>query len=302
MLNVGWFDSVNRAFWDELRKRYVLYFRYWRSENGQEGYRPGCFRDIQVCFSDDFVTWSKPQWLVYHRDDGQPGMKLEQLYTNEIKPYKRAPHIYLGFPARYVGYTEPMLMASRDGIHFYRWMEHPLIAKTAPADRHKNRSNHIWQDMVELPDEPNTYSMYASENLGIDGPHADGSFPRVRRFTIRKDGFVSVRTGAEQGELITKPLRFDGDTLTVNYDAGLNGGGAMHVEILDQNRTPISGFTAADCDPLAGDEIDATVTWKGRAEVRSLAGRPIYLRFVLENADLFSFRFAEQTPSRTSSP
>jgi hypothetical protein len=290
-------DSPNQGFWDTERKRYAIYFRDLRNSKGQQGVRAkGWKRSILVTFSNDFVQWTEPQLLVYHRNDGQQGglAPLEHLYTNEVKPYKRAPHIYLGFPARYGGWVEPMLMASRDGIHFYRWMDHPLIQRTAPADRHKNRSNHLWQEMVELPGEPDNYSMYASENLGIKGPHPDCSFPRVRRFTIRKDGFVAVRAGAEQGELITKPLIFAGDKLMVNYNAQLGGqNGSLRVEILDKERRPIPGFTTKECDPLSEDKIDAQIIWKGSADVSSLAGKSIHLRFILNSVDLFSFRFAE---------
>lgn len=287
-------DSCNQGFWDAERKRYAVYFRHLRNQKGQSGIKaPGWKRDILVTFSQDFINWTDPQWLVYHRDDGRPGRELEHLYTNEIKPYKRAPHIYLGFPARFNGSVEPMLMASRDGLHFYRWMEHPVISKSAPADRDKIRSNHLWQEMVELPDEPNKFSMYASENLGIKGPHKDGSFPRVRRFTIRKDGFVSVRAEAKQGELVTKPLIFAGDTLTLNYNAQLGAAGSIRAEILDDKRNPIPGFTVKDCNPLSKDAIDATVTWKGGANLSSLAGKTIHLRLVLHQADLFSFRFTK---------
>ena len=147
--------------------------------------------------------------------------------------------------------------------------------------------------MVELPDEPNKLSMYASENLGIKGPHEDGSFPRVRRFTIRKDGFVSVRAGAELGELVTKPLIFTGNKLTVNYNAQLGEAGKIRIEVLDGKKQPISSFALKDCNPLSDDDIDAVVTWKGGEDLSNLAGKPIHLRFVLNQADLFSFRFTE---------
>lgn len=132
-----------------------------------------------------------------------------------------------------------------------------------------------------------------SENLGIKGPHKDGSFPRVRRFTIRKDGFVSVRAEAEQGELVTKPLIFAGDKLTVNYNAKLGENGSVRVEILDDKQRPIPGFTLKECDPLSKGTIDAMVTWNGGADVSSLAGKTVHLRLVLNKADLFSFRFTK---------
>lgn len=291
-------DSKNQGFWCAVREQYVLYFRNLRNNEGQEGIgAPGWRRDIMVSFSDDFTGWSEPRWLVYYRNDGRPGMELEHLYTNEIQPYPRAPHIYLGFPARLVAgsRTEPMFMASRDGVHFSRWMDRPVIPPTAPADRDKVRSNHVWQEMVEIPGEPDSYSMYASENLGISGHHADGSFPRLRRFRIRKDGLVSVRAEAGRGELLTKPLTFAGNALEVNYHAELGENGFVKVEILDENGQAVPGFTAEDCDPLTGNAIDARVTWNGNSDVGSLAGRTIHLRFVLDRADLFSLKFGEST-------
>ena len=289
------FDSKNQAFWDPVSRRYALYFRNLRNSRGEVGIKAKDWRrDIMVSFSTNFVDWSEPQWLVYHRDDGQPGMNLDHLYTNEIKPYKRAPHIYLGFPARLISGSrvQPMFMASRDGVHFYRWLEHPMIPFTAPADREKNRSNHLWQEMVEIAGEPDRYSMYASENLGIKG-HPDGSSPRLRRFTIRKDGFVSLRATGADGLVTTKPLIFSGKKLTVNYNAQVGDGGRLSVAILDEDMQPIPAFAAVNCDPLTGDAIDQVVTWEGKSDVRSLAGKKVYLQFHLREADLFAFKFWE---------
>ena len=135
--------------------------------------------------------------------------------------------------------------------------------------------------------------MYASENLGISGHHPDGSFPRLRRFRIRKDGFASVRAGAAGGALVTKPLVFTGARLTVNYDARLDGGGHLKIGILDEEHKPIPGFASGDCDPLTSDAIDQNVTWSGEGDVSSLAGRRVHLRFAMARADLFSFKFDE---------
>ena len=55
--------------------------------------------------------------------------------------------------------------------------------------------------LMELPDRPNHYSVYATEAY-YTGPHS-----RVRRFEYRKDGFVSVRGGPKGGQLLTKPIR-----------------------------------------------------------------------------------------------
>ena len=75
VITKGEFDSQNLAFWDTLRGEYRAYFR---------GYRNGR-RDILTATSRDFVNWTEPVFLEY------PGSPLQELYTNQIAPYYRAP-------------------------------------------------------------------------------------------------------------------------------------------------------------------------------------------------------------------
>jgi hypothetical protein len=65
------------------------------------------------------------------------------------------------------------------------------------------------------------------------------------------------------------------------------------VELRDAAGKPLPGFALGDCDPIYGDEIARVVKWKSGSDVRALARRPIRLRFVMEDADLFSLRFRE---------
>ena len=44
------------------------------------------------------------------------------------------------------------------------------------------------------------------------------------------------------------------------------------------------------------DEIERAVTWRGNSDVGALAGRPVRLRFVMKDADLYSIRFAAEPP------
>ena len=57
------------------------------------------------------------------------------------------------------------------------------------------------------------------------------------------------------------------------------------------NEQPIPGYTLEDSDLLYGDEISWDVTWKEGANVSRLAGTPVRLRFVMNEADLYSLRF-----------
>jgi len=270
VITKGAFDSQNLAFWDGVRGRYVEFHR---------GFREGK-RDIMTCTSDDFLQWTDPVWLEY------PGAPKEHLYTNAIRTYDRAPHLFLGFPTRYHpergSQVEPTLMSSRDGRTFHRWTE-ALIPVTAPEDRDGNRSNYMGWGMVTLPGNDRELSVYATEAY-YKGPDS-----RLRRFTYRVDGFVSVRAPAAGGELVTKPLVFDGKELSINF--ATSGEGSLRVEIQDAGGDPVPGFTLAESTKLSGDEIEQVVAWKQGPDVARLAGKPVRLRFVLKDADLYSFRF-----------
>jgi hypothetical protein len=63
------------------------------------------------------------------------------------------------------------------------------------------------------------------------------------------------------------------------------------VEILDASGNAVPGYTAADCDPINGDPLHHVVTWRGRADLGSLRGRSIRLRFTSRSTDLYAFGF-----------
>jgi hypothetical protein len=282
VITQGAFDSQNLAFWDGVRGRYVDFHR---------GFRDGV-RDIMTCTSDDFLTWTEPEWLEY------PGSPKEHLYTNQIAPYYRAPHIFLGFPKRFVpsrratghklpGVSDGVFMSSRDGRTFHRWTE-AFIRPGPQDDRWVCRNNEIAWGMLEteplLAGAPNELSLYSIEG------YYQGESCQMRRYTLRIDGFVSVQAPLAGGEMVTRPLVFEGKKLVLNFATSAAGG--IRVEVQSPDGKPLEGFTLADCDELFGDTLQRTVTWKGRSDLSTLAGTPVRLRFVLQDADLYSLRFA----------
>lgn len=268
VITQGAFDSQNLAFWDSHAKVYREYHRAFRT-----------VRDIMTGTSKDFLTWTEPVFLEY------PGAPREHLYTNAVMPYERAPHILIGFPTRFQAKTqqvEPTFMSSRDGLVFHRWLD-PVIPITAPKDRDGNRSNYMARGLVQLPGDPKNLSVYATEAY-YAGPDS-----RLRRFTYRVDGFVSLRAAGDAGELVTKPITFKGDRLVVNHVTRPKGN--VRIEIQNAEGKPIPGFTLDDCSPIQGDKIEHEVAWKGDAKLGTLAGKPVRLKFHLQDADVYSFRF-----------
>ena len=111
----------------------------------------------------------------------------------------------------------------------------------------------------------------------------------LERMTLRLDGFSSLNAPYAGGEMTTKPFTFAGDELEINY--ATSAGGSIRVELQDEEGVPIPGYAAADCNELIGAEIERVVAWQGRSAVGSLAGKTARLRYVMKDADVYSFRF-----------
>lgn len=308
---LGAFDSQNLAFWDPTIGKYRAYWRIFTAGvTTDKEWKPAGVRAIRTATSDDLIDWGPHTDLTYV--DSPP----EQLYTNQIKPYFRAPHILLGFPTRYIdrgwsesmrslpelehrelrassvprygtAITEGLLMASRDGTKFERWNEaflRPGIQRAGSWHYgHQYIAWHVVETESTMVGAPNELSLYAGESYWT------GKGSALRRYSLRLDGFVSITAPMQGGELITRPLTFAGSKLTVNFAS--SAAGSMRVEIQDPSGTPINGFALADCPDHFGDTIDRVVTWNRGADVSSLQGRPLKLRVVLKDADLYSFRF-----------
>lgn len=104
---------------------------------------------------------------------------------------------------------------------------------------------------------------------------------------LRLDGFVSLDAGAEVGEVVTKPFALDGRTLHINAQTN---DGEIRAEILDaQANQALAGFGVADSIPVRGDQLDAALVWRHSADLHSLAGRTVRLRFLMRNASLYSY-------------
>jgi hypothetical protein len=309
----GAFDSENLAFWDGARGEYRAYWRTFSAGvTDENNWKPAGVRAIRTATSKDFVHWENEADLQY------TDSPAEHLYTNQVKPYHRAPHLLIGFPTRYTergwsesmralpelehreqraasnqrygtAITEGLIMASRDGVHFKRWNEaflRPGIEREGTWNYgHQYIGWHLVETKSALPGAPNELSLYATESYWT------GNSSALRRYTLRLDGFVSVKAPMKGGELVTKPLTFTGQKLTLNFSS--SAAGSVQVELQDAASQPLPGYALADCPTLFGDSLERTVTWKNGAEVSGLAGKPIRLRVVLKDADLFSFRFAE---------
>jgi hypothetical protein len=296
----GSFDSHNTASWDPERREYVCYLRI-----GREGKR-----SVALTTSKDFLHWTESQPL----DFG--ATPLEHFYTNGIEPYLRNPSLYVGFPMRFVspkdrdkvgfeqrrtdGFSDMVFMSSHDGLHWNRqFMEafvRPGLDQLNWGGAHGNQTPvwHIQQTgdsemSIYWFEHSGYYNMWLPEGLK-QRPREKGKEvdARLRRGTLRLDGFASVNAPYAGGEMVTKPLKFEGKKLVMNFSTSAVG--SVRVEIQDASGKPIPGYALDDCPEIWGDEIDRVVGWKNGPDLGKLTGTPVRLRFVLKDADLYSIR------------
>ena len=109
--------------------------------------------------------------------------------------------------------------------------------------------------------------------------------------TLRLDGFVSLKASGRGGELLTKPLTFAGRQLVLNFSTG--AAGSVRVEIRDSDGKPLPGYSLRDAVDATGDEIARVVMWKADGDVGALAGKPVRLRVVAKDADIYSLQFTQ---------
>ena len=262
--DIGNFDSQNVAFWSEAEQKYVCYFRILR--NG--------LRSIRRSTSKDFRNWTEPVDM----EANQPG---EHLYTNGTHPYYRAPHLYIALATRFQAnrgsITDVVFMTSRPGSSRYdRVFKEAFLRPGLGPGGWGNRSNYVTWNVVPTGRDQMSIYLYGGDH-----------------YVLRTDGFVSVNAGFEEGEFLTRPLVFSGRELEINYST--SAAGMMRVEIQDaESGDPFPGFSLEDSRKVWGDEIARIVKWgKGDGDVSSLAGKPIRLRFVMNEADLFAIKFNE---------
>ncbi|MFM7565020.1 MAG: hypothetical protein ACKO81_18545 [Planctomycetota bacterium] len=290
----GVFDSQNVSFWSPAEQCYLCYFRTWTGGDFA-GYRT-----ISRARSEDFIHWTSEGEM----DFGSA--PREHLYINQTAPYFRAPHLYLSTAARLVigrevlteqqaialsldpKYREEtrreasdvVLLSSRGGRKMDRTFLGSLVRPGIGYENWISRSNFPALNLV--PTGPSEMSLYVVQNYAQADVH-------LRRYTFRLDGLASAQADAEGGQLLTRPLKFSGTQLRLNYST--SAAGSVRIELCDLNGQPLRGFSAEDCTEIVGNELERVVQWKGDSKLEAWAGMPVRIRFLLKDADLFSFRF-----------
>ncbi len=280
LLEKGAFDSQNVVFFDSNLKKYVCYARYLaRDEAGSS------VRAIQRSVSNDFLDWSFPEPLEYPDD-----APLEHFYTNAIVQCPGAEHLYLGFPMRFLpqrqkladyakeGVSDNVLISSRDGLN-WEWTFLESWLRPGLDQRNWTQRNLIvTQGILETGNE---FSLFVNENYDWESSY-------IRRLTIPRFRFASVRASRAGGVLLTKAFLFTGSRLVLNY--ATSAPGSIRVGLVDAAGWPLADYAAENCDVIYGDELEREVSWRGQSDLSFLTGQVISLKIEMIDADLYALQ------------
>jgi hypothetical protein len=282
-----WFrpqHSSNLLGWDPLIREYVLYPRM-----------EGSTLAIGRSTSPDFTIWSEPESILApepseagKRFAGNAAFMYQNIYLGFLWIFQRSQNGFKTVPQ--IADTE--LVFSREGRKWQRiFPNYFFLPRGKPG---------TWDREGVTPVAPVLYKdqiwIYYS---GWNYPYGSAALKPVQEgwikdglrmqcaiglATLRLDGFVSFDADQQPGVLTTKQLEVSG-SLIVNADVR----GKLLVAVLDEAGHSVPGFSAKNCEPIRSDSVRHVVRWKGKRTLDSLKGKPVRLKFTLQEGSLYSF-------------
>ncbi len=287
-------DRTNIWYQHEQRK-----YKVWTRLRGYSK------RVVAESDSEDFEHWS-PQRLVLEPDREDPSDT--EFYSATAFKYQS---IYLGFLEVFhvnARRLDTQLICSRDGVNWRRAADRQVFLPNGP----EGKFDCWWAFPASNPplrvgDELWIWYSGRANPHGPPPPPPPGYFSEIGLAKMPLDRFVSLDAEGQEATVTTKPLVFrTGSRLEVNADAtrrsspaaanfarqGGNVTAWLKVEVLDEAGHGIPGYSRDDCDPITGDSLAHPVTWHGRADIATLAGKPLRLQFLMYGTRLYGFRIA----------
>lgn len=318
---VGRWGPTQFMGWDPIREVYAAHL-----ENCLHRRSPVGKRLIGRAESPDMISWSEPETIIVPDEldtsdtefYAMPCMAYEGIYVGILWIFHTTDQTH-----------HPTLAFSRDGIHYDRTFREPYIPRGGRADfdnamitprtqivhdgqilTYYNGSNWRSTDtLYELGDRGLRAVGLAVTPLdgfvSIDGKKGVPFNPNPG-VLYKDDPLMAQMTPTEfmkvasQGpdtfsQVVTRSFGFTGSRLHVNVQTAGQGGGAgladVRVQVLTANHEPLPDYSFDDADPVTTTGLAHEVSWNGNADVSSLQGQPIKLRFYIKNAKLYSFQF-----------
>lgn len=261
-------DTQTTVYYDQFLQRYVGYFRTIVMNR----------RAIGRAETANLRQWPLPETVLWSQAQEDPA---EDYYDNSKSLYPGTSTMHLMIPTIYHRRNDACslrLASSLDGA-VWHWVPGGDVLECGPYGTWDAGCLFGGFGLTELPD--------GRVVLPYGGYRVPHKYPRYGRmgqvgFAAWKRERLAALEADEEGEFFTQKLVLSGDRLVLNFET--KPAGFIKVEVADT-----AGHTLDDCDPLIGDQLKATVTWRGQSSIGTQPGRAVVLRFRLRAAKLFSF-------------
>lgn len=226
-------------------------------------------------------------WLTADRvDPRNPNPALSdvepQLYNLDVFPYESLLvglfSIWQGNPRGVEKRNEILVGYTRDGFHWHRPYRRPFAGV--------NESEGAWNWANVQSCSSGCLVMGDWLYFYVSGRGRTGEPASTGLALLRRDGFVSMDAGPQEGALTTRRVTFTGRHLFVNVDCPA---GLLRAEVLDSENQPVPPFTKENCIPASVDSTLHRIAWKDAEDLSALAGKPVRFRFHLTHGRLYSF-------------
>lgn len=266
-------DTGQVVLFDPALGKYVAYGRM-----GAGG------RKVARTESTDFIHWEEPKLVLEPDERDGPNT---QFYGISVDLYQG---IYVGMLWMFwieesnIGRIDFQLCHSRDGKTWTRDPERNVFMPNGPEGAWDHGDMRAACRSVILDDRILIYYAGSAAAHGMGGKLKIGMDIGVA--TLRRDGWVSLDAGDNEGTLISKPFIHPGGTLTLNTDAT---GGSAVAQFLDADGNPIP--TISPSDPVTGDHLAMRPDFG--TSPSQLHGNTIRLKLTCKNARLYSLWFQD---------
>lgn len=288
------------AYYDPFRGEYVLSLKTMTDKGRSRNFLSGKDPELLVSLahrtfdksSDKFIRY----WFNADSDDPRNPMFPDihpQIYNHEAMPYE---NLLIGYFTVWQGpenkacdslkiqkRNEVLIGYSKDGFHWNRENKTPFLPVS--GDTGAWNAGNVQSVAGSPVIAGDSLYFYVSGRYNSKPLH-DSNFS-TGLSVLRRDGFVSMQAGSEEGYVLTDTFSFDGKYLFVNADVAE---GTLGVEVQDASGKPVKGFTRKECMAMSKENsTKQRITWKENKDLSSLAGKPLRLKFYLTHGDLYSF-------------
>jgi hypothetical protein len=248
--------------------------------------RQGNNRSRMLAHSDDFKTWSEPQWIITpdHGDHAGTNFYNQSAFTLCGRT--------LGFLNLYDLTTQTTwveLIESGDNHHWQRMPSRPHMLQPGVPGTYDSGGAYVGLAAPILVGDDYRYYYYASADRhdAADTGGNPAQKPALAYATFRKNRLVGQQTESD-GYFATLPFVCPGGRLFLNFVCT----GEVTVAIKRPGYGgEYLGYTTADSMPVTGDSLRREIVWKTQPNLDALKGKNIRIKITGRNVVAYSAAF-----------